>query len=202
MLYNDYLTKISGRFQALLDEISANMNFDYGPEFEIALCVALRAILPNRFGISRGWIVPASGDPAGDDLIIYDRERFSTLRMIEQDNFARKEEIPLEAACAYIEAKHTLHIEGDGRQSLTYAKQQIQKVKALTREAREHGTIDPYMNPIPVEGNSKWWPDRRNPLFTAIIARFVAPREKKKALNPEDIGSSIGGIGKTNEGAF
>src|SRR5262249_21823428 len=105
MLYNDYLSKISTRFRNLLDEISANSNFDYGPEFEIALCVALRAVLPSRFGVCRGWVVPGSGNPAGDDLVIYDRDRFSTLRMIEQDNFARKEEIPLEAVCAYIEAK-------------------------------------------------------------------------------------------------
>ena len=47
VLYNDYLGKISKRFKGLLDEISANVNFDYGPEFEIGLCVALRAILPS-----------------------------------------------------------------------------------------------------------------------------------------------------------
>ena len=63
VLYNDYLSKISKRFKGLLDEIGANVNFDYGPEFEIGLCVALRAILPSRFGITRGWVVPATGSP-------------------------------------------------------------------------------------------------------------------------------------------
>jgi hypothetical protein len=89
-------------------------------------------------------------------LILYDRDRFSTLRMISQDNFARKEEIPLEAVCGYIEARQTLHIEGDGRQSLAHAKKQGSKVRALKRDPGEHGTIDPYMKPIPVEGGARW----------------------------------------------
>ena len=39
--YNDYIRKVSSRFNAHLDEIAAYYNFDLGNEYEIAICEAL-----------------------------------------------------------------------------------------------------------------------------------------------------------------
>lgn len=181
MLYNGFLQKISTRFTGLLNEISAGLNFDYGPEFEIAICTALNAVLPSRFGICRGWIVTRDGQRAGDDIIIYDRDRFSTLRLLPSRDFAHKEEIPVEAACAYIEAKHTLHLLGVGSQSLDKASRQALAARSLPRKARPHGQIEPYMNGVLDYEVNEWWPDRRNPLFTAIFARRVRLDEKAPA---------------------
>ena len=108
MFYDGYLQTVATRFDAFFREISAEYNFDNGPEFEIALCKALRVVLPSRFGVCRGFVTTAGGDAVGDDIIIFHRERFGTLRLLEQDTFAQKEKIPLETVCAYIEAKHTL----------------------------------------------------------------------------------------------
>ena len=47
------------------------------------------------------------------------------------------------------------------------------------------------MAPIPVEGGARWWPDRGNPLFTAIVARYVSPSEGKKHLEPKEIGPAL-----------
>ena len=111
MKYSGYLQRF-GQFESLFELIAARYNFDYGDEFEFALCDALRAILPERFGVCRGFIVASDGRSAGDDLIIFDRIRFPTLRLLRQDSFARKEQIPVEAVYAYIEAKHTLVLTG------------------------------------------------------------------------------------------
>ncbi|NLX95611.1 MAG: hypothetical protein GXY83_05495 [Rhodopirellula sp.] len=62
-----------------------------------------------------------------------DRDRFPTLRIVEQEGFERKESIPLEAVYAYIEAKHTLHLQGDDGRSITRACQQVAAVKFLLR---------------------------------------------------------------------
>ena len=59
--YKDYIETVSTRFKAHLDEIEAVHNFDLGPEYEIAICKLLRAVLPDRFGICRGFVVTAEG---------------------------------------------------------------------------------------------------------------------------------------------
>ena len=86
-------------------------SFDYGPEFEIAVCEVLRIALPDRFGVARGYVVSADGSFAGDDIIIYEKARFPTLGLRGKDSYLKKEYIPAEAVYCYIEAKHTLHIE-------------------------------------------------------------------------------------------
>jgi hypothetical protein len=90
MVYGDYLETISAKFQSLFAEISAEYAFDYGDEFEIALCKVLRALLPSKFGICRGFAVTLDGTLAGDDIIIFDHERFPTLRLLESNDFAQK----------------------------------------------------------------------------------------------------------------
>jgi hypothetical protein len=47
------------------------------------------------------------------------------------DDYGTKEFVPIEATFCYIEAKHTLHLEGDDPQSLSRACEQVSKVKNL-----------------------------------------------------------------------
>lgn len=106
--YNNYVIDLNNKFQRRLDDIAADHNFDYGNEFEIAVCEVLREFLPLKYGICRGHVVSFDGNKTGDDIIIYDQERFPTLRLNRRDNFSRKENIPIEAVYAYFEAKHTI----------------------------------------------------------------------------------------------
>lgn len=59
-----------------------------------------------KYGICRGFVVDRHGNTAGDDIITYDQELYPTLRFFDSDNqFAQKEQIPVEVVYAYIEAK-------------------------------------------------------------------------------------------------
>src|SRR6266851_5063767 len=127
LLYDGYLQNLNKRFEEALSEIEAHHNFEYGDEFEIALCKVFRRALPQMYGICRGYVVDADGMVAGDDIIIYDRARFPTLRALGDEDYARLEKIPIEAVYAYIEAKHTLELEGESRSSLTKAVDQLGK---------------------------------------------------------------------------
>ena len=114
--YNNYIKTISVRFENLLKEMAAEYNFDNGLELEIAICTVLRAIRPERYGVSRGFILTADGNMARDDIIIHERSRFRLLRLINESDFCRKQQVPVESVYAYIEAKHSLILEGEGPQ--------------------------------------------------------------------------------------
>jgi len=90
-IYNNYLKNISNRYSNLIGEISANYNFDLGMEFELVLCEILRKILPNKFGICRGFWVAENGKKEGDDIIIYDQIRFPQIRLLDKNNFAHSQ---------------------------------------------------------------------------------------------------------------
>ena len=184
MSYSDFLKNINVKFESLFNEISAEYNFDHGQEFEIALCKVFRAILPNKYGICRGFVVSLNGDTAGDDIIIYDQERFPTLRLLQDSTFAQKQKIPIEAVYAYIEAKHTLCLEGDGGQSLNKSLKQIQAVKNIERKKVPMTQITPQVAILSYNANRPPnWPDYRNPLFTGIIAKQVRLKESSPVVD-------------------
>src|SRR6266498_5826443 len=133
LLYGDFVRNMARRFDEALSEIESTYNFELGDEFEIAICNTLRRILPHRFGICRGYVVNRDGEVAGDDIIIYERIRFPTARLLGED-YSRKEKVPIEAVFAYIEAKHTLQLVGDGGSSLLNALRQAGAVKALCEQ--------------------------------------------------------------------
>jgi hypothetical protein len=132
MLYDGWIDELARKLQRALDEIVVEYNFDLGDEYESALAQLLRQVLPERLGICRGFVVGRGGEHAGDDLIVYDRSSFPTLRM-QRGCIERKERVPAEAAQAYIEAKFTLDILGDGGQSLRKACRQTSDVRAIPR---------------------------------------------------------------------
>jgi len=197
MLYRGFAQTLADRLTASLESIEVGHNFEYGVEFEIVLCDALRSALPDRYGIARGYAVDAHGASARDDILVFARERFPTLALRGRDDFARKEFVPVEATYCYIEAKHTVHVQGSGPQSLIHACEQVSRVNELCsrRPPLAPGQIGPYSNiglglsvTVPPD-----FPTILNQSFGVVFARHVretstsAPcpsgREIKKLLD-------------------
>lgn len=170
-LFDNIATAIESRFL----QISARYGFDHGDEFEIALCELLTSILPDQYGVCRGFIVDEKDAFAGDDIIIYAKDRFPTIRVEASDKFSVKQEIPAEAAYCYIEAKHTLVFgKPESGQGFEKAFAQAAKAKSLFREKRDTYAIDPYTVLQNMEQvGADHLPQIQNPMYTAIIARHV-----------------------------
>jgi len=192
-MYGDYVRVLQKRFHAALSSIEAKHNFDYGAEFEIALCRILRAALPDRFGICRGHVVDRAGSTAGDDILIFERSRFPTLLLRDHDDYSRKELVPIEAVYCYIEAKHTLNLEGDGPASLYRASLQVSAAANLiaTREVLIQLESQPKRKPlIPApppltSGKHPDFPFYLNPSLGVIFARFVCDKRGKRLLGQQ-----------------
>jgi hypothetical protein len=187
MMYNNYLITVAQRFESLFTEIAAEYGFDYGNEFEVILCRALRAILPQKYGVCRGYVVSEDNQTAGDDIIIYDQELFSSLRLLPQNNYEVRNYIPIEAVYAYIEAKYTLNINGKGGQSLSKALSQILKAKKVISKRKERLPIqfDTYKslsNKFYITKGEEW-PKRDNCAYGAIISLGVRDKEGKSPIN-------------------
>lgn len=193
-LYGNYVKALNDKFARRLEDIEAEYNFDYGDEFEIAVCEVLRSFLPQKFGICRGFVVDSNGNTAGDDIIIYDQERFPTLKIVDRNDYARKEKIPIEAVYAYIEAKHNIEISDDPDKCvLRKAISQCSTVKALCSQRTKMQLYqnDPYL----LETQRKippidWLPTYRNPVLGIIISRHVG-YQAKKLTNEKEIHSLL-----------
>ncbi len=188
-LYNNWLGQLAGRFQAKFDGIRTVHNFDYGDEFEIALCEVLKSIIPRRASVCRGFIVAQDGTVAGDDIIIFDSTRFPALRSIGED-LSRKEQVPAEAVLAYIEAKHTLYVHGSAGQSLEKATAQTAAVKSLSRAPLEHrhmiAGLDLGAQVIP----AATLPKIKNPWYAAIWSRKSDWLGSERSILPSALGST------------
>lgn len=188
-LYDNLAISLSKRIEDRLNAISAEYNFDYGDEFEIAICELLRSFLPNKYGICRGFVVNKNGEKAGDDIIVYDQMSFPTLRHISKDDWARKENIPIEAVYCYMEAKYTLDISCSKDSNLNKALSQIKNVKNLInqRSKYELDKNDPYHTGKGLKKILDGMSPYRNPVFTMIISRYVSDGtnriEKNKDIN-------------------
>src|SRR5207248_838583 len=111
------------------------------------------------------------------------RDNFPPLRLIEQDRFDRKQKIPIESVYAYIEAKHTLCLEGKGEQSLWKAWQQVQRVKSIPRDPFPWTMQDPYLAVAGTVQPPTHWPSTRNQLVGAIMARQVRLKPRSQVLD-------------------
>jgi hypothetical protein len=190
MAYNDFIKHIGIAFQNKFHEMQAIYNFDNGDEFEIALCQVLRFLLPNKYGICRGHIITFDDKHVGDDIIIYDQDKFPTLRLIDHNSFHQKQYVPVEAVYAYIEAKHTLVLEGGESISNSLAKAWKQSIapKNLRRNEVRFGFGDN------IEINEKGssvnfqfqraigWPQYYNPMYTAIISCGLSLKQNQKTI--------------------
>jgi hypothetical protein len=169
-MYDNFIVKLSERIERHFLGIQAGFNFDYGDEFEVALCKVLRLILPVKYGICRGFVVSSDGRKKGDDIIVFDQERFPTLRTLSKEEFSVKEQIPIEAVYAYIEVKHRLT-----KKSFSKSIRQIIEVKKLCSERAKMGLFqaDPYISPDPRNTHiPDSMPGYRNPIFTMIFSRY------------------------------
>ncbi|HHT9109008.1 MAG TPA: DUF6602 domain-containing protein [Candidatus Wunengus sp. YC64] len=192
-LYNDFIKKLSERFKEHLNKIEVEYNFEYGDEFETALCRLLRSTLPNKYGICRGFVVDAGGEKAGDDIILYAQDRFPTLRQGLGLDFSIKEQIPIEAAYAYVETKYTLVLKGESPSSLQKAVKQVERVKELCsrREPVELSSFDPYVENL-IKVNPSLEYQIRNPMYGVILAHQVRLESKSEILsNPEQINAFL-----------
>jgi hypothetical protein len=179
LLYNGYINNIAEHFEAALLSVKAIYNFDLGNDFEAAFAQAIGKLLPQQFGAALGHVINEAGDQAGDDVIIFDRLRYPTLRVLPEVG-ARKEWIPVEATFGYIEAKYTLEIEGNGKQSIAHAAEQVSKVKALCHQrapvAMSHILPGVHLAPPIIMNAPSGYPGRMNPAFGGIVARHVRAR--------------------------
>ncbi|UAL07454.1 MAG: hypothetical protein KRP56_06415 [Candidatus Methanogranum gryphiswaldense] len=188
-VYNNFLKTISDKFKASFNEIQSDYNFDLGDEFEIAVCKTLNRILPKKYGVCRGTVFTIDGRTCGDDIIIYDQQTFPTLRLLEDDQCAQKQRIPIEAVVAYIEAKNTIVLEDGCGNSLMHAVEQAVKIKTLGR--KEHpldvlnGQIDPIPECLKIE-RDKRYPQINNPIYTCIFSNGIRKKPKTKILNNVD----------------
>lgn len=180
-MYNRYLSTLTSRFHQSFASIQAYYNFDYGDEFEIALCEVFSELLPERYGVCRGFAVTHDDESAGDDILIFDQTAFPRLGARRKNDFARKESIPIESVYAYIEAKYTLNVGGDDGQSLQKSMTQASRVKELCfrRTKVDLAQITPYLRmkggfASPKPGG---YPDYQNPPYSAIFSMRV--RDKK-----------------------
>ena len=133
-MYDDFVINLSTKIQNRLSEISVGYNFDYGDEFEIAICELLRNFLPNKYGVCLGFVVDKRGTKYGDDIIIYDQDRFPTLRQLTKEDFSQKQIIPIEAVYCYIEAKYTLDISISQNTNLRKAIEQVMQKPRLAKQ--------------------------------------------------------------------
>jgi hypothetical protein len=189
MAYSKLIDNIATAIDNQLNEISTRYNFDYGEEFEIAICELLFSVLPMKYGICRGFIVTESDDFAGDDIIIYDKDTFPTLRLLDKNKFDKKQEIPVEAVYAYLEAKHTLMlVDTESGQSLYKACEQVGRVKRLNREKRSLTSIDSHTNLDDIfSAHRPNWPPFTNPIFGAIISRFIKSKPTERQLDASEV---------------
>lgn len=175
MAYKTLFDKLASSIERRFSQITAKYAFDNGDEFEIALCELLTSILPEKYGVCRGFIIDEQDSYAGDDIIIYAKDRFPTIRIEANNTFSIKQQIPFEAAYCYIEAKHTLVFgKPESGQGFEKAFSQAAKAKSLFREDRDAFAIDPYIVLQNLEQvDSTHLPQIQNPMYTAIIARHV-----------------------------
>lgn len=174
-LYSGWFNNIVERLDGEFTKIRSVYNIERGEEFEVALCRALRDLLPDRFGVCRGYAVEISGQLAGDDIIVYDASRFPTLRGLGRTPEV-KEHVPAEAVLAYIEAKHTIYAQqkvpvANKGQSMVKACDQVAAVKRLRRQAVPLEAISPRMHmPKGMCKQRPGFPDIRNPWYGAVWA--------------------------------
>ncbi|MDR1848207.1 MAG: hypothetical protein LBR17_08880 [Bacteroidales bacterium] len=175
--YDNLTAKLSKTFALELETMESVYNFDIGNEFEIAICHILRRFLPTKYGITRGFVVAFDGQKEGDDIIIYNQEQFPTLRFLDKEDYSRKEQIPIEAVYAYIEAKHTLD-----KQTLEKSLTQIKKVKELCWKRNDINGQQVFQN---LNGGTR--PCVRNPLYGMILTANSVNTNNQKTEDSNEI---------------
>lgn len=188
--YDNYPQRLSQQVMSRFLEIEAVYNFEYGDETEVALCQILTNILPDKYGVCRGFVIDKDGKRAGDDIIIYDKMNFPLIRQNRSNDFSLKHQVPIEAVYSYIECKNSI----ENQDVLDKAFDQVKKVKELllSRESIENPK---YEKDGPIYKNKvRDWPRQEpkylNQPFTMIFTRKwdnTLKTEKYKGINTPDL---------------
>lgn len=125
--YSSFTQRLSRLVSARFSEIEAIYNFEFGNEMEVALCQIISSVLPDKFGVCRGFVINQKGNRAGDDIIIYDRMNFPLIRKSISTDFLLKHQVPVEAVYSYIECKSSINTQ----EVLNKAFDQVRNVKKL-----------------------------------------------------------------------
>lgn len=191
MDYNGWLGEVSTKFQRRFEEIRTNFNFEYDDEFELAIAETLAKIVPTRVGICRGFVVSQDGTTKGDDIILFDKSRFPTLRFLT-DDLRAKQYVPAEAVLCYIEAKYSLYLKDTGAssgQTLEKALKQTSDIRMLARKEVPLKEIFPGINlgnNLSITTDELGHATTRNPYYTAIISGRVYKSSLDKT-DPTDV---------------
>ncbi|WP_445956737.1 DUF6602 domain-containing protein [Yeosuana sp.] len=197
MIYDNYIKKISDRFEKRFSEIDPQWNFDMGNEFETELATVIEELLPDKFGVCKGFVTPMEGNSRGDDIIIYDKMNVPLIKPPNTHKFTRKESVPLEATYTYIEAKNTIELKDTTVGTyIGKALNQVSQIKRLERRPRPFAKIIEGFNleNIKFERNIGS-PQILNPMYTVLFARgaringeLVTDIKKIKEYLPVDYG--------------
>jgi hypothetical protein len=158
--YNNIIERLSKQVLSRFNEIEAIYNFELGDETEIALCNILENILPDKYGICRGFIISYDNKKAGDDIIIYDKMNYPLIRSNPSDKYSLKCQVPIEAVYAYIECKNSI----TDLDVLTKSIEQVESVKKLLFEREKIGNEKYEKNGQTFCGKVRSWP-RVNPEY-------------------------------------
>lgn len=183
-MYKLLVDQYSNDIESALNKIIAQHNFDNGDELEIALGKILLQILPDKYGVCRGCAINGTGATTdSDDIIIFDKMLFPTLRSLEDGDLSIKEQVPIEAIYMYIECKSSIEL-GTHKNNFIKAINQVTNFKEFV-DKREHMPIwqqDPY---IP------WNPSQRQPIHISMPPYRNPPCgiifTKKITFNGKDI---------------
>ena len=169
--YDNFSNRLTKQVKARFLEVEAIYNFDLGDESEIAVCQLLSSILPDKFGICRGFIIAKNGERAGDDIIIYDKLSFPLIRQNNRNDFSLKQQVPIEAVYAYIECKNSIKTDVVLNKAIT---QVIDVKKLLLKRFLKLNKNYDLKGPI-YNGRPRDWPRQEpeniNQPFTMIFTR-------------------------------
>lgn len=169
--YDNYPQRLSKQVESRFLEIEAIYNFEFGDETEVALCQILTNILPDKFGVCRGFVISKDGERAGDDIIIYDKMNFPLIRQSRLNDFSLKQQVPIESVYAYIECKNSI----EKQDILDKALAQVKEVKTLLFSRNLKSNPKYEVDGPMYQGTVRDWPRQEpeyiNQPFTMIFTR-------------------------------
>lgn len=109
---------------------------------------------------------------------MYDRQGTRPLRLLPENDFSRKEFVPVEAVYAYVEVKHNLILAPGG--SFDKALAQAAAAKSLPRKDRKHTEIALGFDlDLPMKQGELVHPERANPMLGVIIYAKLEMDERR-----------------------
>lgn len=143
---------------------------EYGVYREELLIRFLRLYIPEKFGISSGFIITADGSISHQcDIIVYDKERTPKIQNTERQRF-----FPIETVLGVIEVKSTIKSIAELNGHLI----KLSKLKTFRRSVQDP---TPYKRGV---FESSYAPDH---IFSDNIFTFLMCYDFNFALNPTDI---------------